>query len=36
VLEVQAGRFCFLDAFCRGKTVADPEAWPKFMQRFRA
>lgn len=30
VLEVQGRRFGFCNAFCRDKTVADPEAWPKF------
>ena len=36
VLELQGRRFGFCNAFCRDKTVADPEAWPKFMQLFRA
>lgn len=31
VLETQGRRFGFCNAFCRDKTVADPEAWPKFM-----
>lgn len=31
VLEVQGRRFGFCNAFCRDKTVADPEAWPAFM-----
>lgn len=31
VLDVQGRRFGFCNAFCRDKTVADPEAWPKFM-----
>jgi glutathione S-transferase len=31
VLELQGRRFGFCNAFCRDKTVADPEAWPKFM-----
>ena len=31
VLEMQGRRFGFCNAFCRDKTVADPEAWPKFM-----
>jgi len=35
VLELQGRRFGFCNAFCRDKTVADPEAWPKFMQLFR-
>ena len=36
VLELNGRRFGFCNAFCRDKTVADPEAWPKFMQLFRA
>lgn len=31
VLEIQGRRFGFCNAFCRDKTVADPEAWPAFM-----
>ena len=31
VLELHGRRFGFCNAFCRDKTVADPEAWPKFM-----
>lgn len=31
VLEIGGRRFGFCNAFCRDKTVADPEAWPKFM-----
>ena len=31
VLQMQGRRFGFCNAFCRDKTVADPEAWPKFM-----
>ena len=31
VLELQGLRYGFCNAFCRDKTVADPEAWPKFM-----
>ena len=31
VLEMQGRRFGFCNAFCRNKTVADPEAWPAFM-----
>lgn len=31
VLELNGRRFGFCNAFCRDKTVADPEAWPKFM-----
>lgn len=31
VLEMDGRRFGFCNAFCRDKTVADPEAWPAFM-----
>ena len=31
VLELLGRRFGFCNAFCRDKTVADPEAWPSFM-----
>ena len=31
VLEMQGRRFGFCNAFCRDKTVADPEAWSAFM-----
>jgi glutathione S-transferase len=31
VLETGGRRFGFCNAFCRDKTVADPEAWPAFM-----
>ena len=31
VLEMEGRRFGFCNAFCRDKTVADPEAWPAFM-----
>jgi glutathione S-transferase len=31
VLELGGTRYGFCNAFCRDKTVADPEAWPKFM-----
>ncbi len=31
VMELDGRRFGFCNAFCRDKTVADPEAWPKFM-----
>lgn len=31
VLEMEGRRWGFCNAFCRDKTVADPEAWPKFM-----
>ena len=30
-LELYGRRFGFCNAFCRDKTVADPEAWPAFM-----
>lgn len=30
-LELEGRRFGFCNAFCRDKTAADPEAWPKFM-----
>ncbi len=35
VLELAGRRFGFCNAFCRDKTVADPEAWPKFMALYR-
>lgn len=31
VLELDGRRFGFCNPFCRDKTVADPEAWPKFV-----
>lgn len=31
VLEMEGRRFGFCNAFCRDKTVADPEAWPAFL-----
>ena len=31
VMELEGRRFGFCNAFCRDKTVADPEAWPAFM-----
>jgi glutathione S-transferase len=31
VLETSSRRLGFCNAFCRDKTVADPEAWPAFM-----
>lgn len=34
VLELHGRRFGFCNAFCRDKTVADPEAWPKFMALY--
>lgn len=35
VLEIEGRRFGFCNARCRDKTVADPEAWPKFMGLLR-
>ena len=35
VLELDGRRFGFCNAFCRDKTVADPEAWPAFMALLR-
>ena len=35
VLELAGRRFGFCNAFCRDKTAADPEAWPKFMAIYR-
>jgi glutathione S-transferase len=29
--EIGGRIFGFCNAFCRDKTVADPEAWPAFM-----
>ena len=34
VLELEGRRFGFCNAFCRDKTVADPEAWPAFMALY--
>lgn len=36
VLELAGRRFGFCNAFCRDKTVADPEAWPKFMALYQS
>jgi len=36
VLEIAGRRIGFCNAFCRDKTVADPEAWPKFMAIYQA
>jgi glutathione S-transferase len=36
VLELEGRRFGFCNAFCRDKTVADPEAWPKFMALYQS
>lgn len=35
VLEIEGRRLGFCNAFCRDKTLADPEAWPKFMALLR-
>ncbi len=34
VLELSGRRFGFCNAFCRDKTVSDPEAWPAFMSVY--
>ena len=36
VLELDGRRFGFCNAFCRDKTVADAEAWPKFMALYHS
>ena len=36
VLELSGRRFGFCNAFCRDKTAADPEAWPKFMDLYHS
>lgn len=36
VLELNGRRFGFCNAFCRDKTVADPEAWPAFMALYHS
>lgn len=36
VLTLDNRRFGFCNAFCRDKTVADPEAWPAFMALYRS
>lgn len=36
VLELDGRRFGFCNAFCRDKTVADPEAWPRFMAIYHS
>lgn len=36
VLELYGRRFGFCNATCRDKTVADAEAWPKFMTLYRS
>lgn len=36
VLEIEGRRFGFCNAFCRDKTIADPQAWPKFMKIYQS
>ena len=36
LLDLNSRRFGFCNAFCRDKTVADPEAWPKFMALYQS
>lgn len=35
-LELYGRRFGFCNAFCRDKTVADPDAWPAFMALYHS
>jgi glutathione S-transferase len=35
-LSLNGRRFGFCNAFCRDKTVADPEAWPKFTALYQS
>jgi glutathione S-transferase len=35
-LELYGRRFGFCNAFCRDKTLADAEAWPKFMALYHS
>ncbi len=35
-LDLNGRRFGFCNAFCRDKTVADPEAWPQFMALYQS
>ncbi len=35
-LELGGARYGFCNAFCRDKTLADPEAWPKFMEIYQS
>lgn len=35
-LEAGGRVFGFCNAFCRDKTLADPEAWPQFMEIYRS
>ena len=34
LMEIDGRIFGFCNAFCRDKTVADPEAWPAFMEIY--
>ena len=36
VLELDGRQFGFCNAFCRDKTLADPQAWPKFMDLYQS
>ncbi len=36
VLELNGKRYGFCNAFCRDKTVADPQAWPAFMAIYQS
>lgn len=36
LLEMDGRIFGFCNAFCRDKTVVDPEAWPRFMELMKA
>jgi glutathione S-transferase len=35
-LDIGRRRYGFCNAFCRDKTAADPEAWPKFMEIYQS
>jgi glutathione S-transferase len=35
-LELGGQRYGFCNEFCRDKTVADPEAWLKFMEIYQS
>ena len=36
VMKLADRRYGFCNAFCRDKTMADPEAWPAFMKLYRS
>ncbi len=36
VMLLDGRRFGFCNAFCRAKTIADPEAWPKFISLYQS